>query len=79
MKRTIAMKSEPTTCPYCAAVHNALSGDALPSTGDVSICFSCTRASVLVVAAGAVSLRKPITADERERCQGALRSITGGG
>ena len=78
MKRITKLPSNPTSCPYCGAVHNALSGDAMPSTGDISICFECVHPSVIEMRPGELALRKPRTDEELADCQAAIREVVGG-
>jgi hypothetical protein len=60
------MAGLPVACPYCGKVndtHDAGDPGARPTTGDVSMCFSCAPPSLFVVDDEQVRLRRATSAE----------------
>lgn len=72
-KTTIVMQAQIPVCPYCEANNNALSGNSKPRNGDIAICYTCCRASVIKV--NPVRLLKPRNRKEARWCDEALEMV----
>lgn len=69
-------------CPKCKTElngHSNVTGDSLPEPGDVGLCAHCLQPLVFAhTIHGDLTVRRPITKEERARIKEALAELFGG-
>jgi len=73
----IIAKLDPPNCPHCESQLNSLCGDSMPDSGDIAFCVYCLKTSIFSIHPTSITLRVPITMQERNDCEEAAVAIIG--